>query len=514
MPDEKLSSYWQNLIDDLKVKGNTMASTRVKSENDKLKAAILKGLEQLGGETINGDDLKFEGTEFIFPASMEGNLAAVRKFIEQQERLAEERFEFQRQFNYRPMDGAHAFESAMRKMWGTAGAGKPIAHMFGVDPPQYITVNTSATETAPVPWGRVGFSPLAIDFYLTEGRNEYGQVFRLVAEGPRKYRKHVEGFFTLVENELRNNSIYRGKAFTGTAGNPTFINTDEIDPSRVVYSEDVLVQLTTNMWSLLRHTEAMRENGMPLKRAVLIEGPYGTGKTLAGRLTAKEAVENGWTYIQARPGKDDLTDVLHTAQLYAPAVVWYEDIDNVASGSNSAPITALLDALDGVTNKGVEILAGFTTNFVERIHKGVLRPGRLDAVIHIDELDARGYELLVKVTVPEGILGTIDYAAVAEAFQGYVPAYATEAINRALRYSMSRNGGIPTTIETQDLVNAANGLRPQLALQEAAKEGVAKPGLEAALEDSLANVLDRSYFTDNHGQPIYKLKAIAASNGK
>lgn len=492
-----------------------MASSRVKSENDKIKAAILKGLDELGSQVVTDDDLLFQGTQFIIPEAMD--ITAARKYLEQQESAAQERFEFSRQFNYRPFDGAHAFDLAMKRMWGSAGIGKPIQHMFGTEPPHYITVNVSATETGQVPWGRVSFSPLSADFYLGETRSpEYGMVFYLAVEAPRKHRKRIEAIFMLIEQELREHSIYRGKAFAGS-GTPTFINTDEIDPHRVVYSEDVLVQLETNMWSLLRYTEQMRKNGIPLKRAVLVEGPYGTGKTLAGRLTAKEAVENGWTFIQARPGKDDLTEVLNTAQLYAPAVVWYEDIDNVASGSNSAPISALLDALDGVTNKGVEILAGFTTNFVDKIHKAVLRPGRLDAVIHIDQLDARGYELLTKVTVPEDILGDIDYVAVAEAFAGYVPAYATEAINRAMRYSMSRNGGEPTTIETQDLVNAANGLRPQLALQEAAKEGANKPALETALENSMSNVVNRSFVADTNGNAHYKLKVVNAGyspNGK
>src|SRR6266498_2061965 len=160
-----------------------MASTRVKSENDRIKAVIIKGLEQLGGQVVGDDDLKFEGTQFILPATMEGNLAGARKFLEQQEKLANETFAFSRTFNYRPMDGAHAFELALRKMWGTSGAGKPMVSMFGVEPPQYVTINVSATETAQVPWGNVAFSPLSIMFVLGATFNEYGQVFELVAQG-------------------------------------------------------------------------------------------------------------------------------------------------------------------------------------------------------------------------------------------------------------------------------------------------------------------------------------------
>lgn len=497
-------------------KGQGMVSHRKaeQTENEKIKDLILKTLSDLGGMVVGDDDLIFQGTKFILPENMDGNLQGAIRFLEQQREQAEEPFAFDRKFNYRPFDGAHAFELAMRRMWGTTGIGKPIQTMFGSIPPRYITINVSADQTAQVPWGRVQFSPLQADFNIgstTDG--ELGPVFYLSVQAPRKFRKHIEAFFMIVEQELREHSIYRGKAFTG-ASEPQFIDTREIDPNQVVYTDDVMVQLETNMWSVLRYTENLRKHGQEIKRAVLIEGPYGTGKSLAGRLTAREAVENGWTYIHAKPGRDDLSQVLGTAQLYAPAVVWYEDIDNVASGDNHTPISALLESLDGVSTKGKEILACYTTNFVERIHKGVLRPGRLDAVIHIGEPTPEVYERLVKVKVPEEILGTVDYAAVAEAFAGYVPAFASEAISRAMRYRMSRNGGVPDVIETEDLVNAANGLRAQLALQERAKEGAKLPTVDAALTEivkgKVTELVNSTKIVDPDGDSYHRLSINGA----
>ena len=46
-----------------------------------------------------------------------------------------------------------------------------------------------------------------------------------------------------------------------------------------------------NVWSLIRHSPKMRELGLPLKRAVLFEGDYGTGKTLGAFLTAQKCLE-------------------------------------------------------------------------------------------------------------------------------------------------------------------------------------------------------------------------------
>lgn len=474
---------------------------QAETQDQVIKREILAALDKLGAQTVGEDSLLFEGDRFVLPANMRGKLGSAIKYLREYEEQQEREFAFSRTFNYRPWDGANAFQRAMKRLFGTTGVGVKIQTMFGDIPPQYKTINVTHTDTIQVPWGRVGFSPLEAEFTLGATRHEdFGVVFALSVEAPRKYRTQIEAFFQIVEDELKTASIYRGKAFTG-GGEPQFLDLSTVDPDRVIYSEEVMVQLDTNMWSLLRYTDRMRENRIPLKRAVLVEGPYGTGKTLAGYLTARQAVDNGWTFILARPGKDDLMEVLQTAQLYAPAVVWYEDIDTVAQGQNDMQISRLLDVLDGITNKGAEVLAGFTTNHVSKIQKGVLRPGRLDAVVHIGGLDAAGFEKLVRVTIPTGLLGEVDFAAVADAFDGLLPAFAKEAIDRALRYSISRNQGVPDKIHTVDLVNAAHGLRPQLELMDAAREGVRKSTLEDTLEQVFAGVMNKAELLDDDGDP-------------
>lgn len=190
---------------------------------------------------------------------------------------------------------------------------------------------------------------------------------------------------------------------------------------------------------------------------------------------------------------------LHTAQLYAPAVVWFEDIDTVggADQGSSMYLSRLLDALDGILSKGTEIIAGFTTNHADRLQRGLLRPGRIDTVIHIGELDDAGIEKLIKVVVPPDLLGDVDYAAVAQAFRGYVPAFAKEAIDRAMRYSIARNGGFPDAVTTHDLVSAAQGLRAQHALMEGASEGTGRYTIDSLFTERMESVLGRTHLNDD-----------------
>jgi hypothetical protein len=479
------------------------------SQQKQVRDAILARLAELGEFTTGEDSLVFEGSSFVLPESMRGDIKGAIKFLRDYEQQQETHFAFTKEFLYRPWDGANAFQNAMKRVFGSTGVGGAIKTMFGEIPPQYHTINVGPNEQIQVPFGRVMFSPLEADFYLQSTyHREYGLVFAIQVDAPRKNRAHIDAFFQVVEDELRNNSIYRGKAITGGA-EPSFRDTSAIDPNEVVYSPDVLVQLETNMWSLLRHTNQMRKSGIPLKRAVLVEGPYGTGKTLAGQLTAREAVQNGWTFILCRSGKDNLDEVLQTAQLYSPAVVWYEDIDVVAQGHSDEQIAKLLDSLDGITAKGTEILAGFTSNHVDKIQKGVLRPGRLDAVIHVEGIDADGIKKLIRVNIPDHLLSNVDFAKVAESFAGFLPAFAKEAISRAKVYSISRNHGIPDVITTDDLVNAANGLRPQLELMNRAQEGVRKSTLEQSfreiIESTVETAVDGMGVVDLDGDTMYSL---------
>lgn len=485
------------------------------TREEKVRAQVMDTLQHLGSLTTGDDSLVFEGDKFILPANMRGNIRGAAKYLIDYEKQQETSFRFTRKFPFRMWDGAAAFDRAMQRVFGTAGLGQSTYDFFGQEhKPELKTINVSVNQTIQVPCGVVAFPPLAATFELGGTRDpELGVVFDLAVEAPRKFRQHIEAFYQVVEHELKTGSIYRGKAITGAA-DPGFIDPYSVDPKEVVYSEEVQVQLETNMWSLLRYTDRMRENNIPLKRAVLIEGPYGTGKSMAGKLTAREAIEHGWTFLLARPGKDDLQTVLQTAQLYAPAVVWYEDIDVLAQGHSDQQISNLLDALDGITAKGVEVLAGFTTNHVDKIQKGVLRPGRLDAVIHVGGLDAEGFERLIKVIIPESTRGEIDYPLVAKAFEGFLPAFAKEAIDRAKRYSITRNYGMIGRIETDDLVHAANGLRPQLELMERAQEGVVRPTLDSAVRNAVEGAVTGMRLVDYGGDAYNALLPAAVLKEK
>jgi len=449
----------------------------------------LQALAKLGGQLTAEEDILFQGTKLILPEKM--NLSEAIRFLKEKLVEDENKIRFQRTFNYRPWDGAHATMSALKKAFGAVSQ-RSIQSFFGEILPELRTINIGPRETAQVPWGRMGVVHLpGADLYLGSQHSvEYGQVFVVAVEAPRKYRFHVEGLFELIEKELRENSIYRGKAFDGQ-DNPNFLELASVDPAKVVYSDFTMDQLEANVWSVLRWPDTLEELGIPLKRAVLLEGPYGTGKTLAAFLTARVAVENGWSFLLCRPGQDDLLEVMNTARLYQPAVVFFEDVDSVAQAGEHIP--RLLDIFDGIKAKDTRIMCVLTTNFVERIHKGMIRPGRLDAVIHVGALDANGLRRLVESLVPPDLLDVaIDWEAVTGAMADFLPAFAKEAIDRAMRYNVAHNQGKATELSTADFVGAAEGLRRQLELMEGAADTIERKPLDAALSELFKSDMKRT----------------------
>lgn len=452
-------------------------ASRPLTEQEKLTAELLEKLDALGAQNVTEDSLLFEGTQFVLPKQMEGKIDEVVEFLNDWDEQQNAEFKFIRTFNFKPLDGAAAFNRAMKKVFGTTGIGKATFSFFGKEPPQYRSIPAGpGGKTLQVPWGKINFALLDATFVLgATMTDEYGIVFQISVTAPKKHQAGIEGFFTVIEDELACASLYKGRAITAHPEEPQFVDTSMIDPAKIIYRPEVYEQLDVNLWGPMRYTEALRTAGIPLKRAVLLEGPNGTGKTLAGLRTAQIAQEHGWTFILVRSG-DDPFGALTTARMYAPAVVWVEDLDVIASAGISATegrkaIARVLDTLDNVQAKGAEVMAGFTSNFADKLDKSVVRPGRLDAVIPVGSLDADGYERLVKVLVGDNLADEIEWPQVAEAYAGFLPAFAAEAAQRAVRYSITRNAGEPTSISTADLVDAAFGMKAHLDLMENALHG-------------------------------------------
>lgn len=482
--------------------------TRENKERYATEESIRSNLAVLGGKLRSDDDIEYAGKKIVLPlnTTIRQNIKFLTRKLEEDENETE----FSQTYNYRPWDGAHALWAVLKEQFGGVGHKDGGLNMFGMAMrPEMHSIAVGFGKNEQIPWGRFEIPTIAGAVFETDmaPHPQKGPLFHLNVTAPKKWQYEIQGIFRLVEEYLQRNSIYRGKAFDGQVM-PNFINPYAVDAGSVVYSQKVMTELEASVWSQLRHSEEFRKAGKSLKRAVLLFGPYGTGKTLACMLTAQEADLAGWTFIQARAGRDELGVVLQTAKLYEPAVVFFEDIDTIA-GVEEQDINRLLDDFDGMGAKGTEIMMVLTTNHRERLHKGMARPGRLDAMIEINELDQAGVEKLVRTRINNILADEIDWAAVYRATrlepdnpesEGYKPAFVTEGADRTFRYLLARHGNLEgQQVDTEALVNAMEGLRDQYELMIGAKDVGERDTLTELLRREIDGSIER-HRVDYDGQ--------------
>jgi transitional endoplasmic reticulum ATPase len=459
----------------------------------------LAKLREIGGGKITEESgIKYHnGREILLPEGMALKTAA--KLVTAQAVSMEEQHDFTKVFKYRPLDGAYALQETLREIFGLSGTGKAIHTMFGSQPPQYINVEIGIGVEVRVPWGHIDFPPFEGMFMTGASHDpDYGLLFQVTCRAPKKYEPEIEGLWLAVEDTLRRKSIYKGKAIVGVGRvtregmeSPKFLNPFAVDPNTVAYSQDVLNALRSSLWGPIRTAELQRAAGLKLNRKTLLYGTFGTGKSLAGALTSRAAVNNGWTFIQTKTGDEDLEKVLKTAELYAPAVVFIEDIDTLIE-SDPSEMAKLLELFDGIGSKDKEVMVLMTSNYIEALSKGMTRVGRIDAAVEIGDLDQGAIRRLISNSfedtepydgsVDHGIfeamskrLNTsdfnvkkgsqlsddVDFEKVLESMKGYEPAFIMGTFNLAKSNAIIRTESLNFELTTEDFVLAADTLRNQ-----------------------------------------------------
>jgi transitional endoplasmic reticulum ATPase len=466
-------------------------------------AATYHMLVQLGGKKITDQSgiNYIEGTAIGLPTDPQTmSKAEGAKILAAAAKNEEMEHAFSRVFKYRPWDGANALQLALKKVFGTSGEGAMQMTMFGPQPPEKIQIEVGVGKEISVPWGNINF-PL-LDAVIQTGvtrDHQYGELFRLKITAPKKHAAAIEGLFVAIEYELKENSIYRGKAFVGVE-KPMFIDPYKIERKKVVYAEEVFTRLENSIWGPIRTAELQKKEGLALNVKAVLHGPYGTGKSLALGLTAQTATENGWTFIQCTTGKDNLTQVMQTAALYAPCVVGIEDIDVLAQAGNEEDNSKLLELFDGIAVKNNEVMVVMTSNRAAEMHKGMLRAGRIDAAIEIGPLDEPGVERLIKVSIPDGKLDTkIDWPRVHEAMKGYEPAFIKETFVSAQRAAIVRSESLNYRLTTEDFEAAALLLKPQHELHDNAKDKTDQLNIGDLIERHVADTLQQHKVDDDYG---------------
>jgi len=200
-----------------------------------------------------------------------------------------------------------------------------------------------------------------------------------------------------------------GGIFKVGKANPTIIN-KEMDVA-VKFKDVAGCQEAKNeimeFVSFLKEPELFTNLGAKIPKGALLVGPPGTGKTLLAKAMAGESDVpflsiSGSDFIEmfVGVGPARVRDLFAQARKMAPCIVFIDEIDAVGrargkggfSGGNDErenTLNQLLVEMDGFdTQKGVVVLAG--TNRADILDSALLRPGRFDRQINVDNPDIKG----------------------------------------------------------------------------------------------------------------------------
>lgn len=423
-----------------------------------------KAIKKDGGYDWNHIEtgVEFEGSKITLPDDPEK--MPLVEAIKSLQRLKEDEDKFidvSEVIDAYPLDGAVAFMMAMKKKYGWASP-VPTPGFFGPKPPQMITVDVSVDTKIQVPWGSFLIPGIEKPVTTDVSRGEHGPTFMVYGSLRKKEVHLLKELADLTRQIVREKSIYKGKAIrirTDESGDmnvgmaPTFIDTRKIKPEEIIMASDVEALIETNIFALIKHTAECRNANIPLKRGILLEGPYGTGKTLAAMATAKHCEEHGWTFLLL-DRCHALKTALEFAKRYQPCAIFAEDIDRMTE-ERDEDANDLLNTIDGGLSKNSEIMVVLTTNHVEKINKAMLRPGRLDAVISVSPPDAVAAQKLLRLYARGRLDNKIDLTKIGTQLSGSTPAVIREVVERSKLAMIGRGD---TMLNEDDLIVSATGM--------------------------------------------------------
>jgi cell division protease FtsH len=206
----------------------------------------------------------------------------------------------------------------------------------------------------------------------------------------------------------------------------------------------------------LKDPRKFQKLGGRIPKGVLLVGPPGTGKTLLAKAIAGEAGVpffsiSGSDFVEmfVGVGASRVRDMFEQAKKHAPCIVFIDEIDAVGrsrgngiGGGNDEreqTLNQLLVEMDGFdTTEGVILVAA--TNRPDVLDPALLRPGRFDRQVVVNQPDLRGRSEILKVhTKKVPIAANVELEKIARGTPGFSGADLENLVNEAALWAARQN---------------------------------------------------------------------------
>ena len=231
----------------------------------------------------------------------------------------------------------------------------------------------------------------------------------------------------------------RARVFVGNSPTISFSDVAGVEEAKEDLQEVV---------EFLKFPERFLTLGAKIPKGVLLMGPPGTGKTLLARAVAGEAGVpffsiSGSEFVEmfVGVGASRVRDLLDQAKRNSPAIVFVDEIDAVGRHRGAGlggghdereqTLNQILVEMDGFdTNTNVILVAA--TNRPDILDPALLRPGRFDRRVVLDNPDIRGRtEILVVHVKGKPLDEDVDLERVAKQTVGFSGADLANLVNES-----------------------------------------------------------------------------------
>src|SRR3954469_17846419 len=196
----------------------------------------------------------------------------------------------------------------------------------------------------------------------------------------------------------------------------------------------------------LRDPRKFESLGARVPKGILFHGPPGTGKTLAAKAVAHESgarfyAQSASAFVEmfAGLGAARIRKLFDEARKNAPAIVFIDELDAVGQARSGhsfnreqdQTLNQLLVELDGFGPRD-QVVVMAASNRLQDLDPALLRPGRFDRQILIQQPDLKGREAILEVhTRGKPLDGDVDLKAISRQTSGLTGADLANICNEA-----------------------------------------------------------------------------------
>jgi len=207
----------------------------------------------------------------------------------------------------------------------------------------------------------------------------------------------------------------------------------------------------------LINPDIYKQYGLRNTRGVLLHGSPGNGKTLFARYAGVIANKNNVSFIACAGsefvdkyvgvGSSKVRELFEFAREYQPTIIFIDEFDaigKVRSGSGESSdserdqtLNQLLIGLDGFSSND-DILVIAATNRIDMLDKALIRAGRFDRIIKIDNPDAESRKAILNIHLEKKPID-VDIDKLVSLTSGLSGAQIETLLNEATLYGLRMN---------------------------------------------------------------------------